>query len=118
MDSYDNDKVLARIQQLLKQFNVTENIEIVFGPIDPMASYSHWSCNELNSVYYRKIVFFNLMQNLLNVFIEYRNSFNFDSHNHGIIKINHKETLIKWVDESNADKEISRLKGEINGSIR
>lgn len=112
MDSYDNEKVIFRIKQLLKQFNVVENesLIVVFGPIGPMSSYSHWSCGKIKGIYYRESGFFDLLQNLLDIFIEYRSAFNLSPYNHGIIRIKHKTIQIKWVSESSAKDEIYRLK--------
>jgi hypothetical protein len=112
MEEYDNEWVLGRIRQLLKQFEFVENesLVIVFGPVGSTASYSHWSCDQKNGLYYREYGLFVLMQNLLETFIEYRNSFNLVPNNHGIIKIEHGKALIEWVNESTADNEIIALK--------
>ena len=120
MDSYDNEIVTFRIQQLLQQFNIVEDtgLIIVFGPIDSMSSYSHWICSRMDGIYYRECGLFDLMQNLLDVFIEYRNSFNLSPYNHGVIKIKSKNILIKWVNESEADNEVSRLKRLKNKSTK
>jgi hypothetical protein len=112
MRKYDNERVLRDIQQLLKRFEAIEkeNLVIVFGPIGSMAFYSHWSCDQKNGIHYRERVFFDLMQKLLDTFIEYRRAFNLAPYIHGIIKIELGKVQIGWVNELTADRKIRSLK--------
>ncbi|MFS1424375.1 hypothetical protein [Shewanella sp. 10N.286.48.B5] len=116
MTSLGDEKILARIQQLIEQFNMVKirDLVIVFGPIGKKASYSYWSCDEN----YRGNGFFYLMQHLLEVFIEYRGTFNLTQLNHGIIKIECRTASIEWVNEIDAENKIVKLKGEESENIR
>ena len=102
-----------RIRQLLDQYSYDKHevITIIFGTLfeEARLDYSTWSVSNIAYKQYKASGFFNLMQHLLDIFIQYKaqnqpaNSYNC------ILRINRGEINMEWVSETIAKNVIKAI---------
>lgn len=108
----------SRILQLLEQFNLYGGAEftIVFGSITKDAEYSTWSTPDYDFKKYKESGFFELMQHLLSIFVEYKSQYILLKLCHAIIQITQNDIAIEWVSKKVADNTITSIHEKDNAN--
>tara|TARA_R110002060_G_scaffold29939_1_gene40377 strand:- start:305 stop:697 length:393 start_codon:yes stop_codon:yes gene_type:complete len=101
----------SRVLQLLEQFSLYGCAEftIVFGTITKDAEYSTWSTPDDDFKKYKESGFFELMQHLLSIFVEYKSQHILLKHCHAIIQITQHDIAIEWVSKKIAENAITSI---------
>lgn len=118
MDSYFDPRFEeSRINQLVKQFLLTEEIQgtVVFGCLEKVniLTYSSWFFDNDTNENLKESGFRDLLLRLIDNLREYRASFNLPFARDGVIEIYQSSASISWLKDGEAEPLIDAMKLKI-----